>query len=284
MRSKIHEEKKPVLILCFLGVLCGVTFSVAQDSSTLSSRIDAMGSLNWREKLRVVDEISQEHASISEQEKRNLLQVFEKDVLFRRNYLEAPRAKGLADSAPGRFSEENPGYDRYVVRLAHLASSWKDAKTVPLLLTAMEEYGGAVVPSHITSIGPKAVYALLDVWRGPNERLRRTAIATLSIWVHAPLSAEDYTLTPEMAIRDEKILNLVKTALLEASDDSDGGVRLGAVYGLEAFPEAKVVAVLRHLQQSDPYYLLLQEGGKAVFPVRERAKEALEKRKAGAQR
>jgi len=42
--------------------------------------------------------------------------------------------------------------------------------------------------------------------------------------------------------------------------------------------------VLRHLQQSDPYYLLLQEGGKAVFPVRERAKEALEKIKAGAQR
>jgi hypothetical protein len=106
--------------------------------------------------------------------------------------------------------------------------------------------------------------------------LKNTALFVLSVWVNAPITAEDYSITEDMRIKNQTMLAKIKDAFLIALNDKDADARSSAVFGLSAFPEDKVIKALEEVAKSDPYYPNYEKG----YPLRNEAKKSIDKIKA----
>lgn len=226
------------------------------------------------EKGKIVKEISRE--KLSDAMKSELISIFENEFTFREKYVEDLTAKGFsADKVTDQVYKvfHKKEHLRYYAGFAALIASFKDTRGVPGLLKGIHYYGPTIHPGTIALMGDGAVEALLNATKSNDKVLKDMAFFVLSVWVNAPISAEDYSIPENLRINDKNLLDKIKVSFLKGLHDKTIEVRLRAVYGLGAFPENAVLGELEKIIKDDSgYFKEFQE-----YPVREEAQRAIEK-------
>ena len=272
-----------ILVICFLSSLIGIGApQAAENKSGDTKSINIMELLqkmqvsSWQERNKMLSEIRSNIPGLSDAEKTLLIEIFDKESRFYGEYVQKLKDEGLTLSkAMDRFDREynNKGYFSYIVDFASLASSLKDTRVIPGLLRGLNNYGGAILPSHITSIGKDIIPPLIDLVNSKERVLKDMAFFLLTLLVKAPMQAEDYSLPDNIAIKDAELLEKLKTIFINALHDEDPGFRRSAIYGLEAFPEQEVIEALEEVAKNDPHYYMYD--GKKKYSVRREARSTI---------
>ena len=235
---------------------------------------------SWREKDIVIRKIQSSQIKVLESEKSQLMEMFEKESKFQDEYVTNLRSQGYSvNEAMDKFTQEI-GWGKYLGyfgNFATLISSFKDVRAIPSLLRGLQQYGGAVVPTHIIALGEEAVKPLMDLIDSKDRTLSTMSFAVLATWVNAPIASEDYAITKEMAMKNPTVLERIKTIFLNALHDKNIDVRSSAVYGLKAFPEDMVLRELEEVAKNDPYSFYSTYEKKMTYPIREDATKSIKK-------
>lgn len=228
------------------------------------------------EKGKIVKEIVKEKGKLSNAMKSELIRIFENEFAFREKYFDDLKAKGFSvDKASNQVYKvfHKREHIRYYADFAELISSFKDKRGVPGILKGIRYYGPAIHPGAIALMGDGAAKALLNATKSNDKVLKDMAFFVLSVWVNAPIFAEDYSIPEELRIKDKNLLDKIKASFLEGLHDKTINVRSSAVYGLGAFPENDVVTELEKIRKDDPYFSKYSK----KYPIREDAQKAIEK-------
>lgn len=275
-----------ILICCSMCTLVSITTIAAPDKMTQQTQgkntlklLENVEHSTWQEKDNVLREIQLEKRPLSDVEKKKLLEMFDEESKFQQEYLDSLKKRGLSiNEAYDKFGAEylKKGYLNYFSNYTNYIYTLKDVSAIPSILRGLHYYGGAIVPTHVIGIGESAVQPLLDLLGSQDKILRNTAFFVLSVWVNAPMAAEDYSINNNMLITDSSKLSSIKTSFLEAINDKDSDVRLSIVYGLGAFPDEIVLRKLEDIANNDPYLTKYSK----KYQIREEAKKSIKKIKA----
>lgn len=255
--------------------IAGALFAKEKDQN-LISKLKSTDYSKGEEKQKIIKDISHRKRKLTDAMKSELIGIFDNEFVIREKYIEDLKSKGLSvqeanDEALKVF--HNKVIIKYYAELAALIASFKDSRGVPSLLRGIGYYGPSINPGTVASMGEGVVEILLNTAKSDEKMLKNMAFFVLSVWVNAPVFAEDYSITEDMRINDKHLLNKIKLSFLEGLRDSDIDVRSHAVYGLGAFPEKIVIDALEKVATEDTgYYEESKE-----YPVRGDAQKALKK-------
>jgi hypothetical protein len=156
-------------------------------------------------------------------------------------------------------------YTNYYGDLIAAVAGLKDSRALDSLVGAMGT--GGMATGALAEFGQISLDPIIAKLRSADPFVRAAATRTLQVIVQ-----------PEYRIEfgDDVSHQKIKSALLRAATDSDGGVRLAAATGLALIPDTDVIAMLKKLASSDQAKLPGQaDGGGDFYPVRQAAKRAL---------
>jgi hypothetical protein len=274
-------------LTCIIALLIGISVPLfnnamaLDDGQQLLNLFERENSSDREGRRKILTEIHQGKITISEDSRKELINRYLKESRFREEYIDTQKKEGLAENkARDKFYQEyevgRKGYKQYYLDYSGLVSSLKDTRAIPGLLYGLAYYGGAIVPTHIISMGESAITPLMEIAKSQDRNLSSMALYVLSIWVNAPVSTEDYSITEAMRIKDKVLLNNIKIVLLQSLHADHLETRLRAVHGLGAFPEDDVISELEKVSKTDSAY----SKHSSKYPVREAAKRNIEKLKA----
>jgi hypothetical protein len=153
--------------------------------------------------------------------------------------------------------------DRYIGDLIAAVAALRDPNAVHALAGAINT--GRLATEGLAILGDAAVPAVLTEAERLDYPTRVSALLTLS---------EMVTITPAPTISNEN-RGQIRSILLRALDDSNRFAREAGLDGLVAFPDTVVRRAVARVAAQDP--LVLHDGGKLRYPVRERALTTLGK-------
>jgi hypothetical protein len=256
----INRKSIFILLWTFLIIVAYQTESYAigkkeKKEHNLLKQLEEAHKKGWNDRYKLIKEISKEKENLSKDEKDSLINLYKTESRFQEGFIEKERKKGRnINAALDKFNSQylKKGYARYFSDFSTLIVSFKDKRTVEPLLRGLYDYGGAIVPTHIISIGSQAVDQLLILSKSESRTIKEMAFFVLSVWVNAPLDCDDYLISQEMAIKNKQKLDEIKSVLLEGLNAKESGVRSRAIFGLQAFPEKDVIKRLEQVAKTDP--------------------------------
>ncbi|OGP23526.1 MAG: hypothetical protein A2038_08090 [Deltaproteobacteria bacterium GWA2_57_13] len=200
----------------------------------------------------------------SDEIKLALIKLLERENAFLEEYAKDYRITNVP------LGEES---GEYYADLIAAVSSLKDIRSLDALLGAIRT--GTMVTDALAEFGLAAVDPVIQKLNNREERL--PAVITLG----QMLEPRNYPKVSDPASREK-----IKKALINATSDQSDSVRLLAIEGLAKLGDADVIPFIENAAINDPYdqsEFIRGLGGKPdkknFYPVRERAKELLEKLK-----
>lgn len=161
----------------------------------------------------------------------------------------------------GNFGDAE-GFISYYGDVIVAVAALRDPSAVPALVGAISTGNGAM--DGLASLGSVAIPAVVEAARSSDPRDRSGAAWTLGKFAEPHRRHELTAAEP----RD------VEVALARSLDDEEGPVRQVAVRSLRHFSGAHIRARMMQIAATDPY--VHHFTGRAVYPVREQAREWLE--------
>ena len=159
------------------------------------------------------------------------------------------------------LSEE---YINYYGDVIAAVTSLNDKRSIAALLDAITT--GGMVTRALAQFGSEALPALVEKLKDRDPLVRSAATIAIS----GMLDSEDGRKSP--SIRTQ-----IREVLVRSARDEDPNVRITAVTHLVRLGDHGVRAIVERIARDDSYEVI-SEQGRAVFPVREAAKRALQLR------
>ena len=270
------------LIICTVAFLyIDNCYAGKELKQNLLETLQRVENSDWREKAKVINEITKNNLNLSAPEKEKLILIFDKESKFQEEYIEDQKRRGLSlVNATDKFHKEagTREYWTYFREFAEIISSFKEKKTIPSLLRGVCNFvGEGNFAIYIIDMGEKAIEPLIDLVDSKDKVLRTKSLSVLQQWAQAPIQTEDWGLTEDQAIKDKVLLNKIKNIFLRVLRDKDIDIRSAAVYGLKAFPEEDVIKALEDVAKNDPWAFSTKFDPEIRYPIREDALRSIEK-------
>ncbi len=166
-----------------------------------------------------------------------------------------------------RLKDTEKDWGEYYLHITRLVKHTKDPRFIPLYLKEMT--GNSEANEALAELGEFSVAPLLEKLDNGNDRERRSSAFTFALMLK--LKNCVYPLSAKSKIK-------IKEALIKSSSDVSGHVRFSVVMALGKLDDISIVPLLEKIAKEDPYSRKKADGS-VVYPVRERAEEALKKLK-----
>jgi hypothetical protein len=168
----------------------------------------------------------------------------------------------------GETLSEN--YGTYLGDLIGTVARFQDVRALHGLLGAI--HTGKMATDGIARLGKSAIDPLIEIVNGSDESARAKAVRTAAtITLSSMLRPENIS-----SVKDKESREKVKAALINAASNSNPNTRWAAIDGLARLDDPDAMAVIKRIAATDQYELTRPETGGRVFPVREKARKALE--------
>ncbi len=205
----------------------------------------------WKEKHEAIKALKRMKGKISKEDKGVLMEVYDKETQFERNFTLGKMNEGhTLREASLMFEEQygSKGYHRYYNDFSFFVKTLASKENVESLLKGMVFAGPSITSADvIKATGDEGPELLLELLESDDPYVRSGAFSVLSMWVRAPVYAEDYTISEEYIIEDKKILKELRKLFIDAIKEkkyAKNFSRASALHGLSAFDDDEVLHLL----------------------------------------
>lgn len=208
---------------------------------------------------------------LDEKYMKALIDLFKREAEQFKIFADYVQKGGTGDKLPKNIAYINSeSYGMYHIYLCRLVSKSRDRSLLKLILKSCGE------PEVLMNFGDEAAESLIDALASPgNPGGKITIIQALE----EMLKPKEKGYMASGAIR-KKIIQ----TMLQETKDSNRFVRSVSVKALGESDDKDVIPILEDISKNDPYHFEKMDESskrmKTIYPVRESAKEALEKLKA----
>jgi len=263
-------------ILILTQPIKGLTLAQTADRSSLKSQIEdnyiRLKSEDFEKRYKAVYFFSKlKKEEIPEEIFKAIIDLFKKEVDREKIKEEFFRRGGVAENLPKDIAYINSEeYGMYHGYLCNLVGKTGDKNLLPLLV----EY--CLRKEVLINFGDLGVDSVINVLKTSNNPDRKvSAIRVLGEMLKPKETG--YVASAETR-------NRIEEALIQTTKDSDRYIRSAAVSALGDSGNKSVIPILEDIAKNDPYHFerkdKTSEKVETIYPVRERAEEALQKLKA----